>query len=116
MARSTFDGPILSGDNRFGPLRDVGYTELAQAAYLDLTNTTANTANYGGTSGQYVFSNIIPNQNGTVYTPSSTTYPPTAATITADAATALYRGVVFLLNILSVLLNPQVLWFFLPQL
>ena len=101
MARSTFDGPILSGDNRFGPLRDVGYTELAQAAYLDLTNSTANTANYGGTSGQYVVSNIIPNQNGTVYTPSSTAYPPTAATITADAGTALYRGAVFYLPINS---------------
>ena len=40
MGRSTFEGPILAGDNRFGPLRNVGYPELYQYANLTLTNTT----------------------------------------------------------------------------
>jgi hypothetical protein len=101
MARATFEGPILSGDNRFGPLRDVGYTILAQAADLVLTNTTANTAGYGGSSGQYVSNVTIPNTNGVVYTPSSTVYPPVAATITADGATAVYRGYVAYLPVNS---------------
>ena len=92
MARSTFDGPVLSGDNRFGPLRDVGYTRLTQYVGLDFSNTTANTANYSGASGQFVVSNDIPNGNGVVYTPSSSVYPPAAATPTADAAAAIYRG------------------------
>jgi hypothetical protein len=91
MARSTFEGPILSGDNRFGPQRNVGYTVLAQSAQLTLTNTSVNTANYGGASGQFVASNGIANSNGTVFTPGTNT----AATITADSATALLRGVVF---------------------
>ena len=103
MARATFEGPILSGDNRFGPLRDVGYTVLAQAADLVLTNTTANTAGYGGSSGQYVSNVTIPNTNGVVYTPSSTVYPPVAATITADGATAVYRGYVAYLPVSSVI-------------
>ena len=101
MARSTFDGPILAGSNRFGPLRNVGYTDLVQSATIVLTNTTNGTANYGGTSGQFVNGNGIPNTNAVVYTPSSTVYPPVAATITADAGTGgagtLYRGVVFYL-------------------
>ena len=101
MARSTFDGPILSGSNRFGPLRNVGYTELVQDASIVLTNTTNGTAGYGGGSGQFVNGNGIPNVNATVYTPSSSVYPPTAATITADAGTGgagtLYRGIVFYL-------------------
>lgn len=95
MARSTFEGPILSGDNRFGPLRNVGYAILSQSAQLTLTNTSANTANYGGTSGQFVASNGIVNSNGTVFTPGTNT----AATITADSATALYRGVIFYLPV-----------------
>jgi hypothetical protein len=103
MARSTFEGPILSGDNRFGPLRDVGYVDLAQNADLVLTNTTVNTAGYGGSSGQYVSNVVIPNSNGVVYTPSSTTYPPVAATITADSATAVYRGYVAYLPVGSVI-------------
>jgi len=94
MARSTFDGPILSGNNRFGPLRNVGYVESVQSVYMDLTNTTANTAGYSGSSGQFVDSNNIPNTNAVVYTPSATAYPPTAATITADTASLLYRGCV----------------------
>ena len=99
MGRSTFDGPVLAGDNRFGPLRDVGYAELVQNAFVDLTNVTANTANYGGVSGQYVGSNGIPNSNAVTYTPSATAYPPTAATITADAGTAIYRGVTLYLPV-----------------
>jgi len=33
MARSTFSGPVISGDQRFGPLRNIGYTVLEQDAY-----------------------------------------------------------------------------------
>jgi hypothetical protein len=101
MGRATFEGPILSGDNRFGPLRNVGYSDLAQETSIVLTNTTLATAGYSGGSGQFVNGNGIPNVNATVYTPSSTAYPPTAATITADAGTGgtgtLYRGIVFYL-------------------
>ena len=101
MARATFEGPILSGDNRFGPLRNVGYTDLVQNCDLDFTNTTPYTALYSGNSGQFVSSNGILNTNGVVYTPSSTVYPSAAATITADSASGtsgtLYRGCVFYL-------------------
>jgi hypothetical protein len=97
MGRATFEGPILSGDSRFGPLRNVGYADLVQNAGLILSNTTLGTADYSGSSGQFVFSNGIPNVNGTVYTPSSTAFPSTAATITADAGTAIYRGAVMYL-------------------
>ena len=92
MARSTFDGPILSGTQRFGNFRNVGYATLAQSATLNIANTTANTAGFGGSSGQFVDSNNIPNGLTTVYTPStSTTY--TATSIPADSATV-YRGFV----------------------
>jgi hypothetical protein len=94
MARSTFEGPILQGNNRFGPLRNVGYVESVQSVYMDLTNVTANTAGYAGGNGVFVSSNGIPNSQAVVYTSSSTTYPPTAATITADTASLLYRGCV----------------------
>lgn len=92
MARSTFEGPILQGNNRFGPLRNVGYVESVQSVYMDLTNVTNATANYSGGNQQFVGSNGIPNSNAVVYTPSATANPPTAATITADTATILYRG------------------------
>ena len=95
MARSTFEGPVLAGDNRFGPQRNVGYALLSQSAQLTLTNTAVNTANYGGASGQFVASNGIANSNGTVFTPGTNT----AATITADSSTALYRGVIFYLPV-----------------
>ena len=94
MARATFEGPILSGDIRFGALRNVGYAVLAQSAALNLANVTANTAGYAGSSGVFVDSNGIPNTTGVVYTPSSSTYPPVAATIPADSATNIYRGFV----------------------
>ena len=92
MARSTFEGPVLSGTQRFGAFRNVGYTSLVQSATLNIANTTANTAGFGGSSGIFVDSNNIPNGTTTVYTPStSTTY--TATSIPADSATV-YRGFV----------------------
>ena len=96
MARSTFDGPILSGDNRFGPFRNVGYSGLVQSAAINIANTTANTAGYSGVSTQFVTANNIPNQLTTVYTPSSTNPVLTATSIPADNATTgtVYRGVV----------------------
>jgi hypothetical protein len=97
MTRATFEGPILSGDSRFGPLRNVGYTQLNQYADIDLTNTTVATPLYSGSSGQFVNGNLIPNSNATVYTPSSSTYPSVAQTIPADSATNIYRGAVFYL-------------------
>lgn len=99
MARSTFEGPILSGNNRFPPFRNVGYTDLVQSTTIVLTNSTNGTAGYAGGSGQFVNGNTVPNVNATVYTPSSTVYPPAPATITADSGTGgagtLYRGITF---------------------
>jgi len=94
MGRSTFDGPVLSGDNRFGPYRNVGYDTLTQNGYLNLLNTTANTAGYSGGSGQFVVGNIIPNGNTTIWTPSSTVplAQQTAVVPTADTTSNIYRG------------------------
>ena len=92
MGRSTFDGPILSGDTRFGDFRNVGSVEIYQAAGIDLATTTVNTALYSGGSGVFVDSNGIPNGAAVVYTPSATTFPPTVQTIPADTATNVYRG------------------------
>jgi hypothetical protein len=98
MGRSTFEGPVLAGDNRFGPLRNVGSIELVQGADLNFANTTGSgTVGYPGASGQFVQSNNVPNIPGVVYTPSATAFPPVVATPTADAATLTYRGVVFYL-------------------
>jgi len=96
MGRSTFEGPVLSGDNRFGPTRNVGYQMLGQSASLNLATTTANTAGYSGASAVYVASNGIPNSNAVIYTPSST-ITATAATGTSDTATLVARGAVFYL-------------------
>ena len=112
MGRSTFEGPVLSGDNRFGPVRDVGYTDLVQTAFLDFS-VTAPGANYGGGSGQFVASNNIPNSNAVIYTPQSGSYsqtgPTKASAPTADATNLVYRGVVFYLpyscNITDVILD-----------
>jgi hypothetical protein len=93
MARSTFEGPVLAGTQRFGAFRNVGYASLVQSATLNIANTTANTAGFGGTSGQFVDSNNIPNAYTTVYTPSSTSTTYTATSIPADSATV-YRGYV----------------------
>jgi len=108
MARSTFDGPILSGDNRFGPQRDVGYTLLSQAITLDFSITTNGAANYGGASGQFVASASnsanSANENATIYVPQSgiTTASPTISAPTADASGTNYRGAVFYLPVGSV--------------
>jgi hypothetical protein len=99
MARSTFDGPILSGDNRFGPQRNIGYTTLTQNGYLDLLNVTANTAGYSGGSTQFVTGNNIPNQLASVFVP-STTVPfasQSVQAIPADSSTQIYRGFVMYL-------------------
>jgi len=112
MARTVLEGPILSGDNRFGPVRDVGYTDLVQTALLDFSVTSAGT-NYGGGSGVFVASNNIPNSAATIYTPQSGVYstngPTKASAPTADATTLVYRGVVFYLpyscNITDVILD-----------
>lgn len=95
MARATFDGPILSGDNRFGPLRNVGSPLLAQHVDISLANTTAGTTTYGGSSGIFVNGSTIQNVNGTVFTPGTTSYG--TVTIPADTATNVYRGVVLYL-------------------
>ena len=110
MARSTFDGPVLSGDNRFGALRDVGYTVLEQDCYIDLSNSTVGTAGYSGGSGQFAWGNNIPNLPGTVYTPSSTYNPngPTVQTIPADTTTQVYRGVVMYLPNTSEIIDVTV--------
>jgi len=92
MARSTFEGPVLSGTQRFGNFRNVGYVDLVQTAALNIANTTANTAGYGGSSGIFIASNGIPNSAATVYTPSTSTTL-TATSIPADSATV-YRGYV----------------------
>lgn len=94
MGRSTFEGPVLVGDNRFGPLRNVGYAELVQGISMVLNNTSPNTAGYGGSAGVFVDSNGIPNSNATIYTPGTTTYA-VATAPTADSATLIYRGCVF---------------------
>jgi len=117
MGRSTFEGPILAADNRFGPQRDAGYVLLTQQAFFDFSVTTANTANYGGASGQFVASNNIPNSNATIWTPQSGVYstsgPTVASAPTADATTTVYRGVSFLIpqgsNITDVILDIGVI-------
>ena len=110
MGRSTFEGPIISGDQRFGPLRDIGYTVLEQDCYIDLSNTTLGTVGYSGGSGQFVSSNTIPNLNGVVYTPSSTFVAtgPTVQTLPADTSTQVYRGVVMYLPINSQIIDITV--------
>jgi len=56
MGRSTFEGPVLSGDNRFGPLRNVGYAMLAQHTDINLANITPNTASFGT---QALFADVV---------------------------------------------------------
>jgi hypothetical protein len=96
MARSTFEGPVLSGTQRFSPYRNVGYAQLEQDIYIDYSVTTNATAGYGGASTQFVNGNTIPNTNATIYTAAGgATNPPVVVVPTADAATAIYRGVTF---------------------
>ena len=101
MARSTFEGPILSGDQRFGAQRNVGSVLLSQSILLDYSNSTPQTANYGGGSGIFVDDNGIPNDVAQIWTPQAGSYSPTGPTVasapTADATGTNYRGCVFLL-------------------
>jgi len=97
MARATFEGPVIAGDNRFGPQRNIGYVELVQDTYIDLSVTTPGTNGYAGSSGQYAFGNGIPNTQGQLYTPSSTTFPATTTTPPTDVSTQVYRGVIMYL-------------------
>jgi hypothetical protein len=110
MGRSTFEGPVLVGDIRFSNLRNVGTTVLAQTISMVLTNTTPNTAGYGGSSGVFVDSNGIPNSATPVYTPGTSTYA--AQTVTADTASLIYRGAVFFVPVGSelqdILIDMQV--------
>ena len=98
MARATFEGPVLSGDNRFGPLRNVGSARLSQQALVDYSVATGNgTINYPGASQQFVNGNQMSsdaNVNATVYTPSASVFPSAVASIPADSGTNIYRGVV----------------------
>jgi hypothetical protein len=113
MGRSTFEGPILSATQRFGQQRNAGTVELVQNAFLDFSVTTAGTTNYGGASGQFVTSNGIPNNIGTIWTPQSGSYntsgPTVASAPTADASGTNYRGAVFLIpyssNIIDVIVE-----------
>jgi hypothetical protein len=93
MSRSTFSGPVLVGDNRFGPLRNVGYAELVQGVTMVLNNTTNGTAGYAGSNGVFCANVNIPNTATTVYTPGTSTYA--AQTITADTTSLINRGCVF---------------------
>jgi hypothetical protein len=111
MARSTFDGPILSGDSRFGPIRDVGYADLTQTAFIDFSNTTSGTANYSGGSGVFVNSNLIPNLPGNIYSPQAgvgSNAGPTVVTPTADTTSNIYRGAVMYLPINSVITGVDI--------
>ena len=109
MGRSTFEGPILAADQRFGPQRDAGTVQLVQRAYLDFSQSTPGQANYGGSSGQFVTSNNIPNSQATIWVPQNGTYssngPTTASAPTLDTTTAAYRGASFLLPQQSTLID-----------
>jgi uncharacterized protein YqgV (UPF0045/DUF77 family) len=111
MARASFTGPVLVGDIRSGQFRDIGYSELVQGNTMVLTNTTANTAGYGGSSGVFIQNNAIMNAPATVYTQGTTTYAP--QTITADSASLIYRGCVFYVpvgaDLHDVLIDMQVI-------
>lgn len=98
MARSTFEGPILSGTNRFTPFRNVGSASLAQAGTITLTNTAANTAGYAGASTQFVTGGqTVPNTPVPVYVPSTTNPVLTTQAIPADTSSQIYRGFVMYL-------------------
>ena len=101
MARATFEGPVLSGDNRFGPLRNVGTARLSQNAVVDYSVATGNgTAYYPGAAQQFVNGNQLSsdaNVNATVYTPSASVYPSAVASLPADSGTNIYRGAVMYL-------------------
>ncbi len=111
MARTVFSGPVLSGTQRFGPLRAMGYTALNQNAQVVLTNTTTGTATYGGISGRFVNSNTIPNLPATLYVPQAGAVAaagPTVQAVPADTASNIYRGVVFYLPASSKIINVDI--------
>jgi len=117
MGRSTFDGPIQAGDQRFAPQRNIGSVDLVQTAFLDFSVKTPNKANYGGTSCVFVNSNGIPNSIATIYTPQGGVFSNSGATTatapTADTSGTIYRGVQFWLpwasNINDVIVDVGVL-------
>ena len=92
MGRATFDGPVLAGDNRFGPFRNVGSATLTQNGYLNLVNVTPNTAGYAGNAGVFAASNGIQNTATQVYVPNSGSTTLVAQTIPTDTASQIYRG------------------------
>lgn len=95
MARSTFEGPILAGTNRYPPFRNTGSVEITQNGGMQLTNTTPNTALFGGSSGVFVTSNqTFANSTSLVYVPSATNPVLATQAIPADSATQIYRGFV----------------------
>lgn len=119
MAHTHFSGPVIVGDDKDSPLRNVGYTLLSQSCALDFTVTTPGAPNYSGGPGQFVTAvanastptaaqtNIAypGNVNATIYTSSSTTYPPTPIASFGDGGYTAYRGCVFYLPINSKIEN-----------
>ena len=110
MARSTFSGPILAGQQRFGAQRDVGSVVLSQTILLDFSNTTPQTANYGGGSGVFADSNGIPNDVTTIWAPQNGSYSNSGPSVTSNTPTAdttgtNYRGANFLLPVNSHITN-----------
>jgi hypothetical protein len=99
MGRATFEGPVMVGDSRYPPFRNVGFVELVQAANIDLAVQTTATQYYSGGSTVFVNGSTINNIPVTVYQPSSTTYPSLVQAIPADTATNVYRGCVMYLPI-----------------
>jgi len=110
MGRSTFEGPVLSGDNRFGTQRNVAPVLLSQQILLDFSNSSAGTAGYGGASTVFATSNTLPNSIATIWAPQSGSFSysgpsTTSNTPTADASGTNYRGAVFLLPYQSFIQN-----------
>lgn len=120
MARTHFSGPVIVGDNKDSPLRNIGYTTLSQSCALDFSVTTPGAPGYSGGSGQFVTSMANAstptaaqtsiaypgNVNATIYTPSLYSYPPVPATPPlADSASVVYRGCVFYIPINSKIEN-----------
>lgn len=92
MARSTFEGPILAGTNRFTPFRNIGSVDLAQNGQLTFTNLNSGTPGFAGASTVPVTGGqTYPNIPAIVYTPNSANTTLTAASTTADTTSTYYR-------------------------
>lgn len=92
MARSTFEGPILAGTNRFPPFRNVGSVDLAQNGQFSFANTTSGTPGFSGGSAIAVTGGqTYPNTPAIVYTPNSANTTLTPALTTADSGSFVYR-------------------------